>query len=914
MKKRKWILVCGTLACCAVLAGGCQSQKTDKVTKQPKATKEVAKATPTPVKEEQPEEVEAKVGEINIDGKDIRKNNINGLTYKGFGILSGNSSSDLLMDYREQSPKQYKQLIRFLFGGEQPIMNHVKLEMGNDQNNSTGTVPATMRSKKEKANVLRDAGWQLAADAKKENPNLKISILRWNAPAWVQTEKDVYNWYKKTVLAAYKKYGYMVDYINPNINEAWGREKDIAYTKKFAKWIAKENAKTIPDDTARRLFQKIKLVVSDESSGVSPGIAETIKKDKVFKKVASVVGYHYNTEDDQNDGMKWLAQKQDKEIWNSEAQATFSNSAFRPSNNTLDPTVAGTGIGGTGSALEMGNTFIAGFVKSRRTHVIYQPAIASFYEGNQYSYKELVSARDPWSGWMHYDAGLLVLSHVSKFAKTGWENEKNTAGIWRGIPEASKSTAEGTNPVNGRNGGENYMTLAAPSKKDFSSVIVNDSQYPMHYQITVKNMKLKENQKLAVWETKAADDGGFDENYMKHREDISGNDKGIYELTVAPYSVVTVTTLKKTAKEEVKMALPKEGERTVLDTDETGAKQDIESSYLYADSFDNADRVGKRARYTNTLNGAFENVKTKSSGYVMRQQLDEKTYGVGKAWNKGDPTVLLGDIRWMNYTAEVGCLFENEGENQYASIAIRQTGDSHKLEASSGYTLKVSISGKWELYRRAEVVASGTAGTKEKYQSGAQKWNILKLSGEGDTIKAYINDVLVKTYKDSNPITVGRIGLGSAYTFTQFRALKVMKISGAVPYYTELLDNMETYDLTPEKNAKLVYEGKWAHEEGKAMFVYQRSMSTATEPGASLSYQFTGTGMEILAGTDSSATLQVTVDGKVVSEKAKTQKAGNMNMIYSLTNLAYGEHSVTLTLKKGTFCVDAVGILGEPAK
>ncbi len=39
-------------------------------------------------------------------------------------------------------------------------------------------------------------------------------------------------------------------------------------------------------------------------------------------------------------------------------------------------------------------------------HVIYQPAIGSFYEGAQYSFKELVSARDPWSGWMHYDAGL----------------------------------------------------------------------------------------------------------------------------------------------------------------------------------------------------------------------------------------------------------------------------------------------------------------------------------------------------------------------------------------------------------------------------------------------------------------------------------------------------------------------------
>ena len=131
--------------------------------------------------------------------------------------------------------------------------------------------------------------------------------------------------------------------------------------------------------------------------------------------------------------------------------------------------------------------------------MIYQPAIGSFYEGGQFSFKELASARDPWSGWIHYDAGLLVLAHLSKFAVTGWENEDNTAGIWRAVPSASKSTASGTNPVNGRAGGENYMTLAAPSKDAFSSLIVNDSEYPMSYDIQVKNMKLPKDQKLYVW-------------------------------------------------------------------------------------------------------------------------------------------------------------------------------------------------------------------------------------------------------------------------------------------------------------------------------------------------------------------------------------------------------------------------------
>lgn len=142
----------------------------------------------------------------------------------------------------------------------------------------------------------------------------------------------------------------------------------------------------------------------------------------------------------------------------------------------------------------MGNTVIKSFVESRRGHVIYQPVIGSFYEGGQYSFKELVSARDPWSGWIHYDAGLLILAHISKFAVTGWENEENSAGIWRGVAKASKTSAiqtSSSNAVNGRNGGENYMTLAAPAKNNFSTVIVNDSEYPMTYTLQTKALSMK---------------------------------------------------------------------------------------------------------------------------------------------------------------------------------------------------------------------------------------------------------------------------------------------------------------------------------------------------------------------------------------------------------------------------------------
>ena len=894
--------------------------------------------------------VDVTKGSIVLDGNDIKADSVNGLTYKGFGLLSANSTSDLLMDYKSQQPEKYAQLMQYLFGGKYPIFTHVKLEMGNDRNNSTGSESATKRSAGEDANVLRNPGWQLAADAKKINPNLKVSVLSWNSPKWVENDKTntyKYIWYKQTILAAYEQYGFMVDYINPNTNEYWGGDSDISFTKQFAKWIASESSKTIADETALKLYKKIKLIVSDEANVVSDEVAEAIKSDAEFAKAVDVVGYHYKTADDENGGMKYLAEVLDKEVWNSEEQATFCNSAFRPVHN--DTRAEGAGIGGPGSALEMGNTVIKSFVDSRRSHVIYQPAIGSFYEGAQYSAKELVSARDPWSGWMHYDAGLLILAHISKFAVTGWENEDNTADIWRAVAEASKASALQTgnsNAVNGRNGGENYMTLAAPTKDNFSTVIVNDSKNTMTYTLETKNMNFPEDQKLELWETRAADDGAFNENYMKCLGDVSKNENGVYTFTVQPYSTVTVTSLDVSDSEEHTQGLPVEGERTVLDTDATGDVQNTEDGYLYADDFEYTDKKvavldgkggltgetedyiasrggdkGAMARYTHTVNGAFEVYKTGTGNRVLRQQLDTDAIGVPGAWNNGTPMTVIGDYRWTNYTAAIDCMFEHKAsaKSQFVTLGIRQTGGYHTVTGSSGYTLKVAADGTWQLMepkkkdRTSDKGIELASGTVDASVVEPGTWFQVKVSGAGNTIKAYINDELVATCEATDPTLSGRIAIGCGNTYTRFDNLAVTKIKGYAPYYTEYMDNMETYDLTAEKNEKLQYNDQWTHTcANQSMYVYQRTMSYSKGKGASLTYRFKGTGMDILGyNTADSNQVKVTVDGTVTKEADSLYNSSNMCTAYRVDGLEYGEHTVTIEVVSGSLYVDGVAVLGD---
>jgi len=877
--------------------------------------------------------------DVSLDGNNVASSNVNGLTFKGFGVLSANGTSELLMDYKSEHPEQYSELLRILFGGAHPVMTHVKIEMGNDRNNSTGPDPATMRLASEAANVKRHPGFQLAADAKKVNPGLRVSLLRWSAPAWANTNDQIYMWYKSTILAAYRGYGFMVDYVNPGVNESGA---DLSWTQQYASRV-KTDSTGFDSATEQMLYNAIKVVISDEAGIGSFGAS--LLGDTALQGAVAVAGYHYNTDDDGAGNFKKVAEQLDKEVWNSEAQATFSNSAFRPFNNTRDPTVAGTGLGGAGSALEMGNTIIKGFVNSRRTHFIYQPAIGSFYEGGQYAFKELLSARDPWSGWIHYDVGIDVLRHFSWFAKTGWENAANTADIWRVVAQSSYTGATGTNPVNGRNGTPSYLTLAAPDKRDFSVVFMNDSESVHTYTLHTANMGFSGTPPLELWETLAADPGmPFNGNYLKYLCTLSADSSGGYNVSVRPYSVMTATTLVNHANAEYSVPLPVEGARTVLDTDATGAAHDASDQILYADDFDysakavplvgagaqitgSEDYVASRGgsqsvipRYACDRNGAFEAyLPNGSTNYVLRQQLDQSTMGLGGTWNSGDPITGIGDNRWLDYKASVDVSFETDstlnGAN-YAALGVRQQGgaSSHNMNGTP-YFLKFQFDGSWQLLVDGGAVASGNvvSGSGGPMISGFNAtfdaWHTLAMQAAGAQVTAYLDGVMLATFSDPKPRRSGRVDLASGYHFTRFDNLKVEKIDGAPAYYAELLDDLEMQTLSPVPAAKLIYGGPWARQNGKGMYNYQRSLSTSLGTDSTLQYTFTGSGLDILGPNGGTARLEVTVDGQITDASASTLASTELYQTFTLRGLSAGSHTVQVRVVSGTLVVDAVGVV-----
>ena len=901
----------------------------------------------------------------------------NGLTFKGFGALSGNNSSELLMDYKAEHPEEYWQLIKTLFGGSNPMFTHVKVEMGNDRNTSSGANAATMRSADEYPNVKRDPGFQLAADAKKVNPDVHVSILRWRVPAWVTSNDDVYHWYKNTILAVNREFGYMIDSVNPGVNEEGA---DLEWTKEFAKRLKSDTegfivseGETDPDgdpipawkdDAERDAFHKIDINISDEY--VKPTFGNAMVSDSELRDLVDISSWHYYASDDAKGNFKKLATQYDEQVWNSEGQATLSNTADRPNNNVEG---ADSGIGGNYSALEMANTAIKGFAKSNRTHFIYQPAIASYYEGVQFGYKEVVSARDPWSGWMYYDGATSVLEHFQQFAKTGWENDSNTAGIWRAIPGASASDVTGENPVKGaRNGEKSYITLAAPDASDFSSVIVNDSKYTKRYTIKTEGLNLGDDATMEIWQTKAADANSgqaYDANYKQLREEIQPNADGTYTVEVEPWSIVTATTLDKggvTAKDgRIDTDVPRtaENSRAVLDTDATGAKQGVTGdTTLYADDFEYSDGkyqdvktldpatgklvssgdsyldsrggdTGAAPRYADDTNGALEVVKTEDGNHVLRQQVgpgmqsndwqyydsteNKRWEPYSGAWQDSDPTTWIGDSRWANYRVSVDVSFEDydsTGSVPYAMVGARQFGGTASGADTAAYELRVFADGSWKLRRYGKDVQSGTLGS--GFKPGSKVTNRIALQVAGDTVTAYVNDETASflTFTDSVPQTSGRVQLGSSFNFVRFDNLKVETVAGYTPYYVDSIDNMHMTSWDDNSKRVLEYTGDWSQTVGSSWHEVQRSKSTTKTKGSALTVTFAGTGLDLVGANTGAVSLNVMVDGKLIAAKASTKASEQFTTTYSLRGLSDGTHTVTFeTANDGTLVIDSVGVI-----
>ncbi|MDE5866630.1 MAG: glycosyl hydrolase family 59, partial [Lachnospiraceae bacterium] len=537
---------------------------------------------------------------VLIDGNTVNMDK--GTVYRGLGAVTANNSSRLLMDYKIQNPEAYWEIMNLIFKPDYGAgLTHIKLEFGADVNSSSGTEPSIMRSSDETADVTRGAGFMFAADALSINPDITVDLLRWGEPRWVtdafseSQEKGFearYKWYKAALDGAYDKYGIKFTHISPDMNETG--EIDTEWIIYFANRLNNEIDE-------RYDYGKIRIVASDEVG--SWKIADEMMRSETLRDSVDILASHYNTW--ASDNAKILNKSYGKEIWYTEGIASMNIAKLAVTSN-------GSGINGVNGALDVCNRIINGYYNGKMTMYEYQPAIAAYYSGAKYFPKALLNAQTPWSGYYEADCGIWTSAHFTHFIKNGWRFIDSAC---YGDGKENHSITETTN---------NYMTVTDTETGDYSIIICNDSDKQRNYTFTLENMD-KADAPVTIWETRGPDKGqAYDENYFKkvgtYLPAIIDGKKSFF-VEVRSYSVVTVTTLDKTADISVYNCKYK----------------DIPLDINYTDDFEYSDEFlserGSAPLYTTDCGGAFEVVKV-DGNKVLMQIITEKNKP--SEWRFGD--------------------------------------------------------------------------------------------------------------------------------------------------------------------------------------------------------------------------------------------------------------------------------------
>ena len=803
---------------------------------------------------------------IDIENHTVTENKL----WRGMGMVSGNNSSRLLLDYKSQNPKHYQELLELIFGDKGCAVQHLKIEMGADINSSSGTEPCTMRTPDEKADVTRGAGFILAADAKKVNPNLTLDMLWWGEPLWIEKDggqisgadlskekiyENRYLWYRKNLVAAYETFGLKFDFVSATQNER-GWDPD---------WIIYLSNHLKADSKAPYDFSKIKIVAGDEVCTWNQ--ANLMAENKALFDAIDVIGSHYTYRS--NETVQKLREN-GKEVWMSEGSSPmgYAKSVSRYDGN-------GSGLNGLNGVLDVANRIITMYAAGKMTLYEFQPVVAAYYDGVTYCHKQLISAQTPWNGYYELDPGFFMTLHFSRFIKRGW------------LMLDDASYADGHAAGDGHAlGGATYSCLSAcdPKTGDWSSVITNTTENPIEYTFELKN----DDKKLWLYET-----GSWKKSDSLKKSPVKIKNK-LCKIIIKPNSIVTLSTLNINPLEEaLKLS-------SVSEKDDKVLALPYEDDFSYSDDFLSA--RGWTPLYTTDEGGSFEVVEEDGQKILQQKILLENK---AREWGGSpEPVTNLGDDRWFNYSVQIEGRFDPSelSEKNYLGIGGRYNlPDSGK----NGIWLKLQANGTWSLMRNSQAIKSGNIAALNKDDKWQKEWHKLSLSFEGMTISAFIDDVKVCDF-ELGPVDggkyvslqgAGRAAIYSAYRKNCYKNLKITPIGEK--YYITRFDNLDSLFTYDDKTS-------WEHRLMDSFKCYKRTVSKA-QKGSSFTLTFSGAAFILTGNSEKGAGIKVTLDGREY-EIIKVGKTGNREALYFSGDLKEGKHKAEITILAGSLNLDGAEI------
>lgn len=794
--------------------------------------------------------------------------------YRGFGMVSGNNSSRLLMDYKLLHPDVYWQILELLFSKKYLGISHLKLEMGSDVNSTSGTEPATMRSAKESCNVYRGAGFILAKDAKSIAKDLTLDMLWWSEPLWVTRSSDVYgaryNWYKQNLISAYNEFGLIFDYVSANQNERAIDDDWIIYLAEHLK-----QEKNAPYD-----FSCIKVVSADEDNAW--WISSRMLNNKRLLDAVSVVGSHYTSESSKETRELFL--HHGKSIWYTEGSPPM----------TFDEELGATNKGFFGvqnGVLDTVNRFIAMVYKGDMTLYEFQPVVSAYYDGVTFCHKQLLCANEPWSGFVHKGAGYLIFLHIARFLKVGFFI----------VPSACFADGKKVEHciIDTK---YSVLTLANPATKDFSILMCNQTSNALEYNFCVKNCKNFAKSELFVYTSSEGTVDDFAQNFFCKQSNIvltPTKDDGVYTFSVKvlPASLVTISTLQEKFFDDDKkdigtskvMTLPYKDDFNINLKERGGAPlfmTDIGGAFEIA----SIDKNLANGAQIDGQNGApSTNQIDAQNGAPSTNQIDGQNGGQNclvqqitqeqKALDWGftpEPVTNFGDDRFTNYSISADICFAKTKipAQNYVGVGLYYT----KADcAKSGWWAKITEDNKFFILYGSNVACEGrlldalSNCAKNCTQNFTPyNWHNVELCAKNYTVTLFYDGKKIASF--DNAIYTNASCTNNANVSARIVGQRIKgSISGRASLYSAFFQNRfarlrlnpcnNLYAITRLNNtsARICYSGNVEH---LAMTSFKHYKRTCTKffANASLCFLCKASTVALYGKVDDEATISILVD------------------------------------------------------
>lgn len=325
--------------------------------------------------------------------------NSSGRVFEGIGAVSAGASTRNLADFPQ---KQRAEVLDFLFKpGFGASLQHLKVEVGGDENSTCGSEPSHVRSRAElAAPKARGYEFWLMAEARKRNPAIQLDCLPWCYPSWISSRfsQDSADWLVAFLDVARHHYGLELDWLAAAQNEM-GTDMD---------WVVKILRPTLD----RRGYENVKLQGPDDV-GAKWKIFELLGKNPDYNRVLEAVGYHYPSH--------WLPQIEDEatpvpEGVKATGKPLWSSEEFSLSGKTW------------ANALLWAQLINKLYIRDRITKVEAWCPVDAINPGILFAGTGLMQANESWSGHYQVWPAIWTTAHFTQFAKPGWRYLDSACG------------------------------------------------------------------------------------------------------------------------------------------------------------------------------------------------------------------------------------------------------------------------------------------------------------------------------------------------------------------------------------------------------------------------------------------------------------------------------------------------------